>query len=436
MFNSSLLSEIFTVDGYAFKVCVWDLFGESLGFSREDFDRIEMPSFYARMLWYGFEKVALSEIAAHKSEYLLIDLLNLKHDVDKITYNGKTAYVQDMHNSYASYERQIKSVPAFSSLERERISAADIPEEKIVSGLRALAEWAGNNYDESKIIINNFAVAEGYYSLGNKYLPYPDSFAADADYSECEKYARILKEMLPGAVFLEKMQGLVSQHALYDGTDSDIPSLVHFTNESYVRLGEELIRSLNINYKECFPYPMSALGYECCHLKNAHIKLNSDYKSLRQRSLSLGDYMDKFERAEDFIFLISSKDGVIFNAAFQRAISSLVSVTVPKAHKFAAIISPSRGILRFRTTPNQIELYENIDGTELSVHSMGWGSTSTSTVLIKGETEREYSFDEAGVNMVVLNSRTLETVDTVHCNTNTADLIVVSELVKKFKITV
>ena len=436
MFNSAPLKDVFCVDGYAFKVCIWDLFGEGLGFPREAFDRIEMPSFYARMLRYGFEKNTLSEIAEYKSEYLLIDLLNIKHDVDRITYKGKSAYIQDMHNSYSAYADRIKRVEAFSGLEHERISALDIPAERIVLGLQKLSEWAKSNYAENKIIINNFAVATGYYSLGNKYLRYDEEDSYDADYSECEKYARVLKEMLPGAVFLEKVSDLTSQHALYDGTDSDIPSRVHFTNDSYVRLGENMLQSLNINYKEYFPYPASPLGHECCILKNAHVKLNAEYKSLRERSLGLGDYMEKFDNLDDFIFLITSKDGVVFNAPFQRAILPIVEVTVPKAHKFAAIISTGRGICNYRTSPNQIELFERIDGVDISVHSMGWGSTSTSVARVNAGEEREYPFESAGVNMAVLNARTFELVDLVSCNTDTADLIVVSDLVKKFKITV
>ena len=227
MFNSAPLKDVFNVDGYAFKVCVWDLFGERLGFSREDFDKIEMPSFYARMLWYGFEKVTLSEMGGYKSEYLLIDLLNVKHDVDKITYNGKSVYIQDMHNSYSAYAEKVKKTKPFSELEHERIRAVDIPEERIVSGLEKLAEWALKNYSSDKIIINNFAVAEGYYSLGNKYFPYPENAVGDADYSECEKYARILKELMPNAIFLEKITDLVSQHALYDGIDSDMNQHFH-----------------------------------------------------------------------------------------------------------------------------------------------------------------------------------------------------------------
>ena len=436
MFNSSLLKEMFCVDGYAFKVCVWDLFGESLEFKKDDFEKIEMPSFYSRMLWYGFNKVTLSEIEKFDSEYLLVDFLNIKHLVDKITYNDKSVFIQDMHNSFATYKDKVKGVSPFNNLTHERLSINDISTQTVLNGIERFAEWAKKHFDESKIIINNFATAKGYYTLSNQWSEYTEAQINDAGYEECEKYARMFKNMIPGAIFLDKVPNLVSQHALYDGVSSDIPSMVHFTNESYVRLGENLINKLNIKAEDYFSLPISPLGYECCMLKNAHIKLNAEYKELRSNSLSLSAYLNKFSKPEDFIFVFTSKDGVVFHTAFQRAMLPLACVSVPKANKFSAIISKSHGIANYKTSPNQIVISEKIEAVNLSVFSMGWGSTSSSRVEVFGEEKREYTFEKAGVNILVLNSKNFEVVDRAHCNTDTADLIVVSEYVLKSKITI
>ena len=438
MFNSSMLVNIFDVDCYAFKVCAWDLFGESLNISKEAFDKIEMPSFFARMLWYGFNKTTISEIEKCNSEYLLIDLLNINHSVNKLTLNGKSVYIQDDHNSFSFYEKQIRNVAEFSNIVSEKMTISEISKDVVLNGLKNLAEWAKEHFDETKIIINNFAISEGYYSLDNKYIAYEEQYLKDAGYDICEAWAYELKKLLPNAVFLNKVQGLISQHALYDGLNDNVASLVHFTNESYIKLGENLLKSVGIDYKDYFSHPLSPLGYECCMLKNSHIKLNDELKTLKSQSLNLSNYIKKFETPDDFLFLFTSKDGVVFNSATQRALAPIIDVNIPKANKFIAVVNKSKNFEEYKVSPNEPVIEYSTDYETIKVSSTGWGSTSKSEVLItyaNGEVQK-HSFNKKGLNFLVLNANTLEVVDKGNCNTNTAELVVFSEYINNVKINI
>ena len=432
MFNSALLGDVFTVDTYAFKICVWDLFGDSLGIPDSAFDKIEMPSFFSKMLRYGMNKITLEEIKNKNSEYLLIDLFNIKQDVDKLSCDGKSVYIQDMYDSFATYKKQILKVDEFSKLQCERILFQDLPEAVIVSGLEKLANWAKTNWSQSKIIINNFAIAESYYSFDNKHKPFDKKVLDEAGYDVCEKYARILHNYLPDAIFLEKLDSLVSQHALYDNPENEV-SLVHFTNESYVRMSEHFIKALNIDLTQYYDKPFSPLGYECCILKNSQVKLNTELKKIRSKLLNFSEYIEKYEDLNDFIFIFSSKDGVVCNAAVRRALLVFEDFEIPKAHKFVAIIDRNKKFCEYKTSPNQPSVSYHIERGEIVSSSMGWGSTSKSEVKVFG---KSYLFETKGLNLLVLNSKTFEVFDSVNIDTDNACLITWSEYIRslRFKI--
>ena len=432
MFNSAVLGSVFKVDKYAFKVCVWDMFGESFDIPISAFDKIEMPSFYARMLAYGMNKLAVAELGNSGSRYLMIDLLNLRHDVDKLSYGDKSVYIQDMHNSYSFYEKQISAVEEFKSIKRERIRYSDIPDEMIISGLRKMSDWAKQIWPEERIILNNFAVAEGFYSPNNEYCVFDQTSFDDRMYDECERYVEILHEMLPEAIVLDRVEGLVAQHALYDKLENPV-SAVHFSNESYVRLGENLLNALNLDSRKYYDKPLSPLGYECCSLKNSYLKTASELNKVRKKTISMADYLNKYSDFDKYIFVITSKDSVVFNVPVQRALASLADMEIPKANKVVAVVDKKRKYFDYKTSPNQPQIhYCPCDGEQckISSYATGWGSTSGAEIVVG---TRTFTFEEKGLNMLIIDSDTFELFDIVNVDTDNAYLVTVSKKIQEIK---
>ncbi len=435
MFNTSILSKVFKVDCYAFKNCVWDLFGESFDIPPEAFDKIEIPAFAARMLTYCLNKTTIAELEKFKSEYLLIDLLNIRHNVTKLTYNGKTVYIQDNDNNYPTYKDKISQVKEFSEIKSEQLTISDIPEQQVIDGLTKFAEWAKQNYDEKKIIINNFAISESYFSLDNQYKNYDKDYINSLGYDLCETWTKKLYELLPNSIFLDKVKNLVSQYTIYDGLHILTPSIVHFSNESYIRMAENFLNALSIDNKDYVSHPLTPLEYECCLLKNQYVKLYDEQKTLKQKSLSLEKYIKKFENLSDFIFIFTSKDGVSFNTGVQRALSPIINATIPKANKFIAVINKAENFAKYNTSPNEPVMEHSVNNKTIRVESTGWGSTSKSKIIIKdGDKIDNIEFDTKGLNFLVLNSRSLEFIDKGNCDTDSAELVVYSEYIINSKI--
>lgn len=411
LFNTALMKEVFEVDCYAFQRAVWDCFNSSFNLSDDIFDTLPVENFTARMLKYSINKTMIKDLEAANSEYLLIDLHNFFAKTYKLSYKDKYCYFQNTTNFDRKAIESFSFAP-FNEMKIEEIKTLN--EQEVIVGLEKFACWVKNHYDENKVIIYISKAAKKVFH-NNIYRSYYINKIQDdiKNDFEVEKFSLILKQFIPQAILLPDIG---NKTAIF-GLDDDISVLTSPPSEHY-SLGDQIEQSklllnlLGIQSNVTNPYYS-----ELINVQNALVDATFELNQANKELLTLNNYFNKIENLNDVIIVISAIDESSKMLKYYRQKRLLnIDMKIAWRNSYVAIIDKSRNFVYEKASPEKISYTHNIEGLgSIFVESAGYDAGNSSIISINGCDN--ISLQKRGLNIVLLNSKTLELIDVAYCDT-------------------
>lgn len=409
LFNSNLMKERFEVDCYAFQRCTWDLFGESLNISKEDIFNLNIPEFTARMLWYGLNKTTIQEIENRNSEYLMIDLHQMRGNIYKVEFNERDVYFQRSGNLDPRDIELLKKNPNYHDIKIETIE--NIDEEIIKNGITKLADWAKLHFDESKIIIHLCKTA-CFFRKFNKIYPYNEEFISKnkAKEEKIEKYTQFLKILLPNAIYLEDGDDITAIFNSSDDLRNECPPSDHLSGLDLLKTSIRLLESLGIQdinkqkiIEDEYNFVEESLNDKVINLKD-----------LKSHILNLNNYFENIKNLNDYIVIMSVKDEAYTNSKYFRAKSQLkLFFNINYRDSYIAIVDSSSNFVYEENSKDAISYTYKIGERDIEIKSAGYESGSFSKIIIDGV---DYSPNKRGLNIVLIRKKDFAVIEKAHCD--------------------
>lgn len=419
LFETIPLKDCFEVDKYGFQICLWDLFSEGLNIAKETVYKSKVEDFTARMFWYELSKATIKEIENAHSEYLMIDLDNIWGAVYKIELNDKIIYSQSTRNRILALREDINQghINELKELKFTKIENSDMDKSLVKQGLKNLADWALTHFDEKKIIINKIKLASDYFSISNQFKRYIDTRQIEINktngiIAEFEEY---LESLLPNAIILND-DSPIAAYGLFDSLENSAPDIDHYSYLSYYKKSMQLIEKTNLELKEYFSKPVSPLEYALLVEYNKSLISNANYKNLSTYIVNLNTYIDKIENLDDVIILISAYDECSnYLKYFRRKAVLGLQMNVGFRQAYIAVVDKSRNFVHEQASPDKISYNYSINDTLINLQSAGYNAGNNSIIKI-GENNENLSPQKRGLNIVILNSKTLDVIDIASCD--------------------
>ncbi len=202
---------------------------------------------------------------------------------------------------------------------------------------------------------------------------------------------------------------------------------MHYTDEDYIKCAYMLLKLLGISSPECSDGGLSMLGYECMRWRNLYLatraSLNRAAAAPQVVDVALSDlnsYVKGIENLEDFIVVIAAKDEAK-NMISNFTEKSALGLEMPLVFRgsYIAVVDKRRGFVYENASSERLYYkYEVMEGA-ITVESAGYTSGNMSSIKLSyGETTVELSQNRRGLNIALLNSQTLELVDSFKCDTH------------------
>lgn len=409
LFNSNLMKERFEVDCYAFQRCTWDLFGESLNISKEDIYNLNIPEFTARMLWYGLDKTTIQEIENRNSEYLMIDLHQMRGNIYNVKFNNKEVYFQRTGNLDPRDIEELKKNPNYHDIKIETID--NIDEDKIKNGLTKLVNWAKLHFDENKIIIH-FCKTACFFRRSNQIHSYPEEFISKNKIKEekIKTYTQFLKILLPNAIYLEDGDDITAIFNSSDDLRNEYPPSDHLSGLDLLKTSIKLLESLGIQdinkqkiIEDEYNFVEESLNDKVINLKD-----------LKLHILNLNNYFENIKNLDDYIVIMSVKDEAYTNSKYFRAKSQLkLSFNLSYRDSYIAIVDSSSNFVYEENSKDVISYTYKIGERDIEIKSAGYESGSFSKIVIDGV---DYSPNKRGLNIVLIRKKDFAVIEKVHCD--------------------
>lgn len=433
LFNNSILSQVFAIDNYFYQVCIWDLFGDKLNINKEELLKFYKEEFTARMICCDFNKNVPKLLKESKSEYLLLDLYNIIQNVVEMRYNKKNIYTQFSYDRYSCFFENINKISEIkdkSKFTHLSYSYKEVEESMIYLGLDKLAEFIKSNYKTENVVINIPEFSRIYIDKDDKTGEYNENIlrTGDSCLKTIEKYSYYLKEKIPGCKILEYSDlNLVAQKNKFDSPSSLNPPQMHYCITHRLNKSEKLLNLLNIDFKEYNQIPENILmvDYEYAKLNNQYLKIIKSElaKNITTHELNLNDYVERIENLEDFIIIISAKDEASHSLPYFTNKDILgLEMPIKFRESYFAIIDKSRNFIKETCSETGLvfEYKNNLpNDSSVLITSQGYNSGNKSSIILKSEnSSQEISQNRRGLNIVLLNAKTLEIVDSFSCDTH------------------
>lgn len=150
LFNTSKLSEMFSVQNYVFQTLIWACFHPSLGVDSQIINNSHNANFTKRMMNFDLNKEGLNSILKNRSEFIMVDLVSLTFPFCKCTYRDTTTFARNFEQPNCFKELK-KVCPEFAYIECDyREANSNI----IKKGLIDLADWIKKNYKQENVVVN------------------------------------------------------------------------------------------------------------------------------------------------------------------------------------------------------------------------------------------------------------------------------------------
>lgn len=257
LFNTSKLSEIFTVQNYVFQTLIWACFFPGLNIDLDLINKTHNANFTKRMMNFDLNKEGLNAVLRKKSEYIMVDLTSLTFSFCRCSYKGKETFARNFEQPNCFKELQ-RVCCDFNYVEYDYSRAE---QENVKKGLKELAQWIKKYYCQDKIIINVSEYATHWLNKEYRKKEYSndlrDSFKKKNAYLK-EAYAFFIEQFDASSIkVLRCIDGKTSRN--YNLTE-DFSGL-HYLKDDNEKQADVLIDMLNIDYDKFRTRDLSGLSY-------------------------------------------------------------------------------------------------------------------------------------------------------------------------------
>ncbi len=420
LFNTSLLNDVFDIDCYICQVCTWALFDKGLPVQKETIYKANVADFEARILWYELCKTAKDELVKYNSEYVMIDLHNIYADFYEISLGENTVYAQNNSGIIDSRFHALQAVEELKGIKSRKAKLTSLDRDVVVKGLKSLADFLKANYEEDKIILHIPRRASRYCDLQNNFIDYDENLVQKEIMHDSRVYefSEVLKSFLPKAKVLYNLDNYTAKYILSNiQNGTPIPESNHFSDFDNINTAEKLISLLQIDYEKYRRRQISALEYEVLRYNSLYLTSQKDLLNSSKDFITLNDYFDKIEDLRDVIIVISAKDNAADKIKYFRNKAFLgITADIGLREAYVAIIDKSHDFIFEQNGTDKIKKEYSVEGHNVTVQSAGFVSGNISSVKV--DDGIELSGNHRGLNIVLLNSKTLELVDTAYCDTH------------------
>lgn len=423
MFNALPLLETFDVDCYAYQIAPWDLFSQGLGIDKDDIYAYYQEQFTARMLWYDLNKVTVKEIESRNSEYLMIDLYTaFAAKIERFSFDEKLVYSQCSYDRSGPFLKFVNGKRKYDGFGIKTVTKEEIGDDYIKSGYDKLISWAKSHFDSRKIIINVPSFSNMYYNLESTLLPYSDEDISKrrALLMAIKRQSLYLHERIPGSVLFDLSEDdTTAQFGLYEDATAPQPAYMHYTDEDYCRHSLKLLALLGIDF-DSEGSRLSALGTSSMEFKNLYLKEKFTKKPmpmLQVSSLNINEYFKRIENISDVIIVITAKDEASNRInGFTEKDELGIKADLRWRYSYIAIVDKCRSFVYEQAGSGKLSYDYIVEGINtVHVESAGFNSGNISSVKI-GDSTLNCSYNQRGLNVVLLNSKTLDIVDSAYCD--------------------
>lgn len=448
LFNSTLLKNIFEIDQYICQVCEFALFDSGLNIKKEDIYKANIPEFTARCFNYELNKTAIDELKKKRSEYILIDLHNISYSIYEASIDNfkNFVYTQSTGHDLFNYLPYLNRVNNLKELKVKEIKFVDFDEKIIKNGLIKLSEFLKENYEEDKIIIHIPKRVKLYSDInGNIFSFDKANIEKDTLYDSIVfKYSNFLISLLPNCKVFYNTNNTVAK--LIEGNinnNINMPQSDHFSDYDNFCAAKNLIKCIGINSNLNNDSIIEPINVELTNLSNNVLKNLIIINRYSEFIVNLNTYFDKISNYNDFIFIFSVKDEASLYIKYFRNKTNLgISANIGYRQSYIAVVDKSRNFIYEESSNNKLSYNYRVkcemkdssfNDVSILIKSAGFNCGNISEININGGDN--LSLNKRGLNIIILNAKTLDIVDRVNCDThNDRQLLIESDYLKNIKI--
>lgn len=449
LFNTTLLKNVFEIDQYICQICEFALFDNGLNIKKEDIYKANIPEFTARRFCYELNKTAIDELKQKKSEYILIDLHNISSSIYEASIDDfkNSVYTQSNGHDLFNYLPYLNNVNNLKRLKLKEIKFVEFDKTIIENGLIRLSEFLKENYEESKIIIHIPKRVKLYSDInGNIFSFDKANIEKDIIYDSIVfKYSNFLISLLPNCkVFYNTNNTIAKLIESNINNNINMPQSDHFSDYDNFCAAKNLIKCIGINSYLNNDSIIEPINVELINLNNKFLKTLMSLNKYSDLVVNLNSYFDKISNYNDFIFIFSVKDEASLYIKYFRNKTNLgISANIRYRQSYIAVVDKSRNFIYEENSNNKLSYNYIVKGetredssfnnASILIKSAGFDCGNISEIIINnGE---NLSLNKRGLNIVILNAKTLDIIDRINCDTHSdRQLLIESDYLKNIKI--
>lgn len=280
MFNETRMNSVFDVSLYAFKVCPFTCFENSLDIPKNLIDSSAIAQTQALNFDFNVNKTLVQAIKNVNSDYIFVDLYSLVNDgFHKIRFKDKETIVQmDWFGLVFAKVSSYLKKHGFE-ISEQPLSLDQIGKPRILEGLKEFAKFL-NSLNKPVIVVWP-KVCTKYFDQDYKIKDYPEDSKI-----RYNKKQLLLDELTSYLIYnldtpkVLKWGDFTARLILSDYTkilkhEKYEPNAVHLLQENYEWLASQTLSLLNIDYKLFYNKPFDYQTYKTETLKNEYEKLRS-----------------------------------------------------------------------------------------------------------------------------------------------------------------
>lgn len=280
IFNEIRMNSVFDVSLYAFKVCPFSYFENSLDIPKNLIDSSAIAQTQALNFDFNVNKTLASAIKNANTDYVFIDLYSLVNDgFHKIHFKDKETIIQ--LDWFSLVFPKVKSYLKKHGFEisEQPISLDQIGKPRILEGLKDLAEFL-NSLNKTIVVVWP-KTCTNYFDYDYKIKEYPEE--SKIRYSKkqilLDEFTSYFVSALNSPKVL-KWDNFTARLVFSDYTkilkhEGYEPNAVHLLQENYELLASKTLKLLKIDYKKYYNKPFDYHSYKTETLKNEYEKLRS-----------------------------------------------------------------------------------------------------------------------------------------------------------------
>lgn len=424
IFNETRMNSIFDISLYAFKVCPFAYFEDSLNIPKNLIDSAPIAQTQALNFDFNVNKTLVSAIKNANSDYIFIDLYSLVNDgFHKIHLNGKETVVQlDWFSLVFAKVSSYLKKHGFE-ISEQPLSLDQIGKPRILEGLKEFAKFL-NSLNKTIVVV--------WPKTCTKYFDYDYKIK---EYSEESKMRYGKKQILLDEFTSFFIKNLNSPKVLkWDNFTARLvfsdytkilnhqnyePNAVHLLQENYEWLASKTLKLLKIDYKKYYNKPFDYHSYKTETIKNEYEKLRSFRDGhIDEIYCHINAYTNYLLTLDHHILVFSLNGGGKLSSLRFWKNKSLLGI---KTKNLSWAIKDNENFVALIDTKNQF-IYEN-KSNDSCFYEFKIPNSQKNIQIQCSNKESEIKFDNKnyssnnlGLNFFVLNLNTGAVVDFGYCD--------------------